>query len=88
MPYMKWKARHANLSRLKKQVPRYVVQFPDLSVEQHTAPTSDIIPCASPKRDRIPGAVQFPIGHSHKQGLELITPGMIPYLAYLGGKKS
>jgi hypothetical protein len=29
---------------------------------------------------------QFPVGHSHKQGLELITPGMD--LQWMGGKKT
>jgi hypothetical protein len=32
-----------------------------------------------------PGMKQFPVGHFHKQGLELITPSMD--LQWMGGKK-
>jgi hypothetical protein len=38
------------------------------------------------RRLQPPGMKRFPVGHSHKQGLELITPGMD--LQWMGGKKT
>jgi hypothetical protein len=61
-------------------------QFPDLKVEQRTAPCSNGMRGGTPRRAQPPGMKQFPVGHSHKQGLELITPGTD--LQWMGGKKT
>ena len=60
--------------------------FPDLKVEQCVAPCSNGMRGSTARRTRPPGMKRFPIGHSHKQGLELITPGMD--LQWMGGKKT
>lgn len=79
------------IAALRRRTPRWKVPFPDLSVEQRTSPCSDIIAIQSvvcAPTAKLSGAKQFPIGNQHKQGLELITPGMIPHLQYLSGRKS
>ena len=84
---MKWSKRLAEIERLRKSVPRYRVPFPDLSVEQRTAPCSDSIDHRTPgRRDRPSDARVFPVGHSHKQGYQLITPGTP--LEDMGGRKT
>src|SRR5262245_33531500 len=50
-----------------------------------TAPCSNGMRGSTARRVPPPGMTQFPVGHSHKQGLELITPGMD--LQWMGGKK-
>lgn len=64
--------------------------FPDLSVGDHRQryPSSNGVGngLAKPTAASHPDAKQFPVGHSHKQGLELITnPADLPYM---GGKKT
>ena len=61
-------------------------QFPDLKVEQRTAPCSNGMRGSTARRAQPPGMKRFPVGHSHKQGLELITPGTD--LQWMGGKKT
>ena len=84
---MKWSKRLAEIERLRRTVPRYRVPFPDLSVEQRTAPCSDSLHHkTSGKRERPGDARDFPVGHSHKQGYQLITPGTP--LEDMGGRKT
>lgn len=68
--------------------------LPDLSVEQRTAPTSDLAGIervgGSAPRPLPEDAKTFTIGHLHKQGPVLVTPGTIERgdLQYFGGKKA
>lgn len=60
-------------------------EFPDLSVDtERLAPTSDRVGNGFAKPPLPEDARQFPVGHSHKQGLELVLPGEIEWM---GGKK-
>jgi len=84
-----WKKRQKQIERLKARhgADRSLIRkFPDLKVEQHTAPCSNGMRGSTARRPRPPGMKQFPVGHSHKQGLELITPGTD--LQWMGGKKT
>jgi hypothetical protein len=84
-----WKKRQKQIEQLKAKhgLDRSLARtFPDLTVEQRTTPTPDSLRGRTPRRARPPGMKQFPIGHSHKQGFELITPGMD--LQWMGGKKT
>jgi len=86
---VRWKKRQRQIEQLKAKYGSdrsLARQFPDLKVEQRTAPTSNSMLGSTPRRSRPPGMKQFPVGHSHKQGLELITPGMD--LQWMGGKKT
>lgn len=60
--------------------------FPNLKVEQRTAPCSNSFAMVPGKKELPPDAKQFPVGHNHKQGLELITPGTD--LRWMGGRKT
>jgi hypothetical protein len=84
-----WKKRQKEIQRLREkhgQTRRLARQFPDLKVEQRTAPCTNGMRGSTARRAQAPGMKQFPIGHSHKQGLELITPGTD--LQWMGGKKT
>jgi len=84
-----WKKRQKQIERLKARhgADRSLIrEFPDLKVEQRTAPCSNGMRGSTARRPRPPGVKQFPVGHSHKQGLELITPGTD--LQWMGGKKT
>ena len=84
-----WKKRRKEIERLlaKHGHDRSLArEFPDLQVEQRTAPCSNSMRGSAARRVQPPGMKQFPVGHSHKQGLELITPGMD--LQWMGGKKT
>jgi hypothetical protein len=84
-----WKKRQKEIRRLlaKHGKDRSLArEFPDLKVEQRTAPCSNGMRGGTARRAQPPGMKQFPVGHSHKQGLELITPGMDPQ--WMGGKKT
>jgi len=78
---------YASLARHGRAAPRSLVPFPDLStgsppivsMEEHFANPA-------PRRPPLPpDAIRFPVGHSHKQGTELITPGSDP--AHYAGRK-
>ena len=61
--------------------------FPDLSVPPRHVPDLSTFRNPTPKRHPLPpDAKQFPVGNSHKQGLELITPKSNP-ADYNGAKK-
>jgi hypothetical protein len=84
-----WKKRQKQIARLKARhgADRSLIrEFPDLKVEQRTAPCSNGMRGSTARRPRPAGMKQFPVGHSHKQGLELITPGTD--LQWMGGKKT
>ena len=60
-------------------------EFPNLKVESRASPTTALFgPTPAPK-PLPPDAKQFPIGHSHKQGYELMLPSEVQYL---NGKKT
>jgi co-chaperonin GroES (HSP10) len=71
-------AKHGNDRSLARE-------FPDLKVEQRTAPCSNGMRGRTVRRVLPPGMKQFPVGHCHKQGYELIKPGTD--LQWMGGKK-
>jgi hypothetical protein len=84
-----WKKRQKEIQRLREKhgTDRSLArQFPDLKVEQRTAPCTNGMRGSTARRAQPPGMKQFPVGHSHKQGLELITPGTD--LQWMGGKKT
>lgn len=90
---MNWKTleRQIRELRFRHQGERYRVPMPDLSFERRGPPCRNVIPRGSctPARTPAPGSKQFATGHSHKQGLEMITPAMEKNdLEYLGGKKT
>ena len=85
---MHWKKRQKEIQRLQAKHGKdrsLIRQFPDLKVEQRTAPCSNGMRGSTARRVPPPGMKQFPVGHRHKQGLELITPGTD--LQWMGGKK-
>jgi hypothetical protein len=71
-------AKHGNDRSLARELP-------DLKIEQRTAPCSNGMRGSTARRAQPPGMKQFPVGHCHKQGLELIIPGTD--LQWMGGKK-
>jgi hypothetical protein len=71
-------AKHGNDRSLARE-------FPDLKVEQRTPPCLNGMRGRTARRALPPGMKQFPIGHCHKQGYELIIPGTD--LQWMGGKK-
>lgn len=86
---MKWKKRQKQIQELRAKYgnDRSLARgFPELAVEQRTAPCTNGMRGSTARRAQPPGMKQFPVGHSHKQGLELITPGMD--LQWMGGKKT
>ena len=83
---MHWKKRQKQIQylQLKHGNDRSLArEFPDLKVEQRTAPCSNGMRGRTARRVLPPGMKQFPVGHCHKQGYELI----IPDLQWMGGKK-
>jgi len=72
-------AKHGNDRSLARE-------FPDLKVEQRTAPCSNSMRGSTARRVLPPGMKQFPVGHCHKQGLELIIPGTD--LQWIGGQEA
>ena len=85
---MHWKKRRQEIERLQAKHGNdrsLAREFPDLKVEQRTSPCLNGMRGTTARRVRPLDAKQFPVGHSHKQGLELITPGMD--LQWMGGKK-
>ena len=86
---MHWKKRQKEIQRLLAKHGKdrsFAREFPDLKIEQRTAPCSNGMRGSTARRVQAPGMKQFPVGHSHKQGLELITPGMD--LQWMSGKKT
>ena len=84
-----WKKRQKQIERLRARHGAdrsRIREFPDLKVEQRAAPCSNGMRGTTARRPRPAGMKQFPVGHSHKQGLELITPGTD--LQWMGGKKT
>jgi len=65
IPYLQ--AKHGNDRSLARE-------FPDLKVEQRTAPCSNGMRGVTARRVLPPGMKQFLVGHCHKQGYELIIP--------------
>ena len=63
--------------------------MPDLSVEQRTAPCSNSF-CKIEYKKLLPAdAAVFPVGYSHKSGLQLITPDQVKNeLQWMSGRKT
>ena len=75
---MHWKKRQKQIQYLQAKHGNdrsLAREFPDLKVEQRTAPCSNGMRGSTARRVLPPGMKQFPVGHCHKQGLELIIPG-------------
>ena len=85
---MHWKKRQKQIQYLQAKHGNdrgLAREFPDLKVEQRTAPCSNGMRGGTARRVLPPGMKQFPVGHCHKQGYELIIPGTD--LQWMGGKK-
>ena len=75
---MHWKKRQKQIQYLQAKHGNdrsLAREFPDLKVEQRTAPCSNGMRGVTARRVLPPGMKQFPVGHCHKQGYELIIPG-------------
>jgi hypothetical protein len=84
-----WKKRQKEIERLRAKHGddrALAREFPDLTIEQCSSPCTNGMRGSTARRPAPAGMKQFPVGHSHKQGLELITPGMD--LQWMGGKKT
>jgi hypothetical protein len=64
----------------------YREPFPSLAVPAGYPSLSSGFAPVDPKRRLPADARRFPVGHQHKQGLELITPGTD--LKWMAGRKS
>src|SRR5215469_9973418 len=70
-----WKKRQKQIARLKARhgADRSLIrEFPDLKVEQRTAPCSNGMRGSTARRPRPAGMRQFPVGHIPEHGVELI----------------
>lgn len=79
--------KHNRTGKLCKR--NWSTPFPDLKIEHDAsvAPCTNSFGNGRTKKKELPSdAKQFPVGHQHKQGLELITPGTD--LKWMGGRKS
>jgi hypothetical protein len=89
---VKWKKRLREIEglRAKHRGSRFKNAFPDLRVESGAPACSNaFFPVIPRRKGPPPGAREFPVGHSHKQGMQLITPAQLETeLQYLGGKKA
>jgi hypothetical protein len=84
-----WKKRRKQIEQLRAKhgTDRSLArEFPDLRIEQRTASCSNGMRGSTARRVLPPGMKKFPVGHCHKQGLELIIPGTD--LQRMGGKKT
>ena len=86
---MKWKKRVEELNRLRAKHGKdrsLVRKFPDLSVEQRTAPTSDRFELPRLKRRQLEAILgpDFIIEHIHKSGYQVLLKSDLPWT---GGKK-
>ena len=86
---MKWKKRLRELGRIRDKYKNdpYKLPFPDLSVEQRTAPTSDRL--STPpilKKEALKALLgpDFVVEHLHKSGYQVFHRKDLPNL---GGKK-
>ena len=88
----KWSRLLAEIAALKRRGRKHRIQLPDLYTPSNAASLSNVIAVSghwTAARQRPEGAKQFAVDHSHKQGLELLTPGIVKNgLAYLGGNKT
>jgi hypothetical protein len=87
---LKWKTRLKQIEELRRKHGKQRYRpFPDLSVEQRTPPCSNSIVAFTSGRKTLPeDAKSFPVGHAHKQGMQLITPDAVAKeLQWFGGKK-
>jgi hypothetical protein len=86
---MKWKKRKAEIERLRAKhgSDRNLARsFPDLSVEQRTAPTSDRLSTPPILKKEILTAIlgpEFVISHLHKSGYQVLLKSEAPFF----GKK-
>jgi hypothetical protein len=93
---MRYKNRYDEIAALKLKHPRRrrsVIEFPDLTVSNDLPTCSNGFglrgQAVSWKHEQPADAQYFPVGHCHKQGTQLITPGQIQNeLQWMGGRKS
>jgi hypothetical protein len=86
---VRWETREREIAELRQRHGRdrsLVRGFPDLSVEHNVAPCTNGMSGSCAAREQPSGMKRFPVGHSHKQGLELLTPGSDP--KDFGGNKT
>lgn len=95
---MIYKTRAHEIAALQKKYGKgrgrhFPVAFPDLKCESNVAPMSNnmAVKFSSQRRGGCyhPDAKEFPIGNSHKQGPQLVTPAQFKNgeLRYMGGGK-
>jgi hypothetical protein len=89
---MNWKRLQRQIEELRRRTPKYRVPLPDLSYEVRGAPLSNVISIPGSwtgRRQPASGSKTFAVGHSHKQGFELLTPAMQKNdLRWMGGAKT
>jgi hypothetical protein len=87
-----WKKRQKEIAalRVKLRGSKYKVEMPSLKIEQNVSPLGNKFAPINGKKSLPKDAKHYPVGHSHKQGTQLITEGMIKNneLQFLGGKKT
>lgn len=87
---MKWKKRQAEIQRLREKHGKdrsLARSFPDLSVEQRTAPTSNRLDTPPTLKKEVLIALlgpEFVVEHLHKSGYQVFHRKDLPNL---GGKK-
>jgi hypothetical protein len=87
---MKWKKRQAEINRLRAKHGKdrsLVRKFPDLSVEQHTSPTSNRMGPPGLKKEQLQAILgpNFVVEHIHKGGYQVLMRSDLPWA---GGKKT
>jgi hypothetical protein len=88
---MKWKRRLREIEQLRRKHKgvKYKVELPDLKVEHNVAQLSNSFVPVLGKKSLPKGAKCYSVGHSHKQGLEMLTPDMLKNdLQFMSGKKT
>ena len=88
---MKWKSRERQIAQMRERLrgERYKAPMPDLSIDREPPACGCGFARVGGPRQLPSDANHFPVGHSHKQGTELLTPGMIKNdLAHMGGRKT
>ena len=68
----------------EKKHGKYKVPFPDLKVDVKIPLSNCVVYTPMPPKELPEGAKIFPVGNSHKQGMELILPSEVKYM---GGNK-
>jgi hypothetical protein len=86
-----WKKLEKQIASLreKHKGSKYRVELPSLTVEQNVAPLGNKFAPIKGKNSLHKDANIYPVGHNHKQGLEMLTPDIIKnHLSFMSGKKT